>query len=305
MSYVIGIDGGASKTHAVVSDHGGVVLGEGTAGPANLHTVEAPEIKRNIIQAVEQAKKEAGVEGEPGAVCLGVAGLDAPSDQVRADALLKEVFADVSHRVALNDTVIARRSNSKLPYGFAIIAGTGSNAFAINAAGEQAFAGGLGHLLADEGSAYAFGLSALRAAVRADDGREDSVLGTLVKKKLGVASMREAVPIVYASDFSKSDIAAFAPLVDRAAEKNDEVARSIIEQGADELTQMVVALARKLEMTEVVCDLVMIGSQINNSPLLKQKFTRSVQTHLPTISFVENTNDAVVGAVRIATDLIS
>lgn len=308
MDYVIGIDAGGTKVHVMITNLSGKVLGEGLGGPANLYSVTEQLASAHVEEAVEAAYKAAGIkEKNPRSICMGIAGLDSPHYQALADKLLFAAFPDVPkmRRKAVNDVVIARRSNSESKYGFAIISGTGSNAYAVHPNGKEAFAGGMGHLLADEGGAYSVGLQVLRAAVRDEDEREPSVIGDMVKEKLGVGSMRDAIQVIYGDDFGKKEIADFAPIVDLAGAQDDAVARRILEEAASELVLMITTLARRLDMEDMEASLVMIGSQLKHSEVLQALFRKKMGEVLPKVEIIAATHPPVLGAVRLAIDLLS
>ncbi|MFH1712504.1 MAG: BadF/BadG/BcrA/BcrD ATPase family protein [Patescibacteria group bacterium] len=302
MDFVIGIDGGGSKSRVAVADLSGKILAQSEGGPTNLHTIPLTKIIENVKKATWQTMQAVPVKGDPRAICFGTAGLDAPKDKVTADGIISELFPNVPKKISVNDTVIAWRSNSDLEFGFALISGTGSNSFGLNQAGKSAFVGGLGDVLSDEGSAFAVGQAALRAAVRDEDGRAPSKLRPLVLEALGMPSMRESVPFIYDSDFGKQDIAALAPLVDKAVEQGDKVARHILEKAGDDLALMICTLARRLEMEDTECDLVLIGSQINNSEIIFNRFAETIRSTLPKVRIKKAEQPAVVGAVRLAID---
>src|SRR5205085_1885323 len=59
--YVLGVDGGGTKTHAVIADEHGRVLGEGFAGPSNPLRVGVNTAAAAVREAVDQACDAAGV----------------------------------------------------------------------------------------------------------------------------------------------------------------------------------------------------------------------------------------------------
>jgi len=303
MDIVIGIDGGATKTHVLIETVKGKKVGEGIGGPSNPHTVSLATVERHIRQGLTKAgysKKDVA------AVCMGIAGLDSPQDQRHLDRVARSIFPQVpsSKRLVVNDTVIARRSNSDLLYGLCIISGTGSNAYGINKQGKEAFVGGMDWLLTDAGSGYMVGREVLRVAVQGEDGRQKSLLEKLVKKKLNVRQMREAVPKIYDERFGKEQVASFAPLADVAAAKKDAVARQILFSAADDLVEMIEVLAKKLNMQRTKADLVMIGSQINKSKVIQKRFKKHVHAKFPLLSFRPAKHKPVSGAILLARDLL-
>jgi N-acetylglucosamine kinase-like BadF-type ATPase len=300
-NYVIGIDAGATKTQLVIADEDGEFLANEKGGPANLHTVEKADIKQHLSAVYQTARRSAGVEGVPKAVCIGVSGLDAPDDRELIEDILANVFPRVSEdkRIAVNDIVIARRSNSDKPYGVALISGTGSNGYGVNKSGQEAFVGGLDWLLTDDGSGFQVGMRSLRAAVKSEDGRRASKLEELVKGRLKVDSMRELVPGIY-KKFEKSYIASFAPLVDTAKADGDKVAKEILDAACDDLFEMLEALMKRLKLKNTACDLVLVGGQINQSEYLSKQFNKRVKKTFKKLKVKKASSPPVKGAVKIA-----
>jgi N-acetylglucosamine kinase-like BadF-type ATPase len=120
--------------------------------------------------------------------------------------------------------------------GIVVLAGTGSISYGQDRAGKSARSGGFGFLLADEGSGYWLGHQALRATVRAADGRgPDTRIRPIVFEALEVSSVSDLVPRVYEKGLPKHRIAALAGVVQRARDEGDAVAAALIDAGAREL----------------------------------------------------------------------
>src|SRR5690606_32133686 len=129
--------------------------------------------------------------------------------------------------------------------GLLVIAGTGSVAWGRAEDGRAARAGGWGHLLGDEGSGYALGLEALRAVVRAHDGRAPET--TLRDAVLSHARARAPEELIaWAATAAKADIAALAPRVAAAAREGDAAARAIVDRAAHDLAGHIRALHARL-----------------------------------------------------------
>jgi N-acetylglucosamine kinase-like BadF-type ATPase len=144
--------------------------------------------------------------------------------------------------------------------GIVQIAGTGSSCFGMNASGESWRSGGWGHVMADEGSSYWFGVEALRAAVRAYDGRgPQTELLDRVRERLRLAEMNDIMRRVYVEGMAPAEIAALAPDVIAAARRLDPVACQLVQQGAREIADCVVAVAQRLGMEGGPCELALVG----------------------------------------------
>ena len=173
--------------------------------------------------------------------------MDRPHDEEVIRGILRRLGHRETARV-VNDAAIALVAGAPERVGIVVLAGTGSIAYGADRAGSTARSGGYGFLLADEGSGYWLGHQALRAAVRAADGRGPrALLAGLVFEALEVGSVAELVPRVYEKGLPKHRIAALAPLVQKAARRRATPwpPRSS-SQAAHELALAARAVARQL-----------------------------------------------------------
>ncbi len=167
--YFLGVDGGQSRTTAIIGDEQGRVLGVGIGGPSNHAgaaegTAKFLDAMRSCLNA---ACDQAGFEADGlhfSSACLGFSG--GPHDK---EALLKTVLS--SDRISLtHDALIALAGATAGEPGLITIAGTGSIAFGRNGRGQTARAGGWGYMFGDEGGAFWIASQALRAALRQEEG---------------------------------------------------------------------------------------------------------------------------------------
>jgi glucosamine kinase len=226
--FVVGIDAGGTKTVGLLADEKGEVVSEARAGGANLQTHGELQVEKVLHGVIESL-----VTREPvSAVCLGIAGVDRPSDENLIRGILRRLGYREAVRV-VNDAVIALVAGAPERSGIVLLAGTGSIAYGEHPSGRSARAGGYGYFLADEGSAYWLGHEALRAVVRAADSRgPETQLAALVFRALDAASVPDLVPIVYEKGLQRTEVARLAGLVQQAAESGDAEANRILRRRA-------------------------------------------------------------------------
>ena len=127
----------------------------------------------------------------------------------------------------IEDAALLLAAGTPDGWGVAVVAGTGSMAFARGADGRTARAGGWGPLLGDEGSGYAIALAGLRAAARAADGRAAATpLTDRLLAAFGLTRPEELIGVVYRGG-DRAALAALAPVVLEAADAGDAVAAEI------------------------------------------------------------------------------
>jgi N-acetylglucosamine kinase-like BadF-type ATPase len=297
--HVLGIDAGGTKTVGLLADETGRVVAEARSGGANLQTHGELEVEKVLHAVIEDlAERERVV-----ALCLGIAGVDRPRDESVVRGILRRLGYRQRVRV-VNDAVIALVAGAAERFGIVVLAGTGSIAFGVAADGRSARAGGYGYLLADEGSAYWLGHQALRAVVRAGDGRSARTrLEELTFEKLGIQSAAELVPLVYEQEMPRYRIAALAPLVESARAAGDAVAAGILDLAARELALAARTVARTLGLGEQAFPVVLAGGVFKASPALAPALLQHLEMPLaqPRALDVEPAR----GAVMLALDLLA
>jgi len=304
MTYVLGVDGGGTKTVAWLgraAANGGVeVIGRGSAGPSNPRSVGLDQALASIDAAVVAAFVAAGVERRPvRSACLAVAG--AGRDAERRALSDWAGAAGLAERIAVvHDAEPLLASSPRPGVGVALVAGTGSFAFARNERGETARVGGWGYLFGDEGSGYAIGVAALRAAARSTDGRgPHTALVDALLKHLGLATPQELVAAVYERAPDRGRVASLAPLVSSVADTGDAVADAILSTAAHDLAGHVATLVATLRFDTASFPLVLSGGLLIQGHSVRQRVLSAIATSGLTAEIVQ-VPEPVHGALLLA-----
>jgi len=296
--YVLGIDGGGTKTAVCAADLQGNILSVFKTGAINLNGESADNVKKNLHGIFREASLKIGDLQYIRSVCIGAAGIS------NADArlFLENTVRDAGYTGRL---IIAGDHQTALfgalgnPVGIILIAGTGSICYGRNASGKEHRAGGYGYLIDDEGSGYAIGRDILKAMVRSHDGREEkTVLTQMVLEQLKVSTIEEVIGFLYHKNTNKRDIAALAPILARALEEGDEAARKIASKCCGELVKLVSPVAEKLGLED--CYLAMAGSILQKDAFIRKGFIDAIQRKFPGMVCTDPKNDASYGAVLMA-----
>jgi N-acetylglucosamine kinase-like BadF-type ATPase len=302
---ILAIDGGGTKTIAwlAILDHQNAakVIGRGKSGPSNCRSVGTAQATENLDRAIESAFQDAHRQRTSVAsACFSLAGADRPVEKEEIDS-----WAD-KHEIAdsltiTNDAIPVLYAASSVGVGIALISGTGSVAIGRNTEGVTARCGGWGGLLGDEGSGYQIALAGLKAAVSAADGRgPDTKLLSDILDHFKIEDASDLIPAIYGPQTNRSTIAKLAPIVFRAAESDDSVANSIVERAASDLSELVVTLASKLDLTEKSFMLAISGGVLLSQPTLVDKIRhRMADSGLKHVS-VTSVQEPVAGALNIA-----
>ncbi len=301
MTYFLGVDGGASKTAALVVDENGNALGRGLSGGSNHLRVGIEVATRNVERAVNIALVEAGIaiRNVEYAYC-GIAGSDHPLHRQKViDAL--QIFFPRGNFIVDTDARIALTGAVGFGGGIVIISGTGSVAFGRNDAGDEARSGGWGPTLGDEGSGFWIAREGLSAIVRAHDGRGFATgMTDLLCNDYAMCSPDDLPKFVYAATTHVDDIARYGKLVIEAAQMNDDVAREILARGGSELAECVLAIARKLHMTDSEFPVAYVGGAFHAGDLLLNPMRLRIQRDAPRASLVPPSHSPVEGAAMMA-----
>lgn len=234
MAYFLGIDAGGSHCRSRLIDAEGTVIGTGQTGPANAR-IGMDKLYATLSDAIGQAIDASGLdEGQVVSIRagMGIAGISRPGIR---DALaeLNFPFAAVRYET---DAVIANLGAHGGQDGATLIIGTGSIA-QVRFEGKDFSIGGYGFPISDEGSGAALGLSAMRHALRALDGRtQPTPLSSAVTARFGHETARA---IAWMDQATPRDYAALAPVVMDYAEANDAIARSIVEDAAQHIERFI------------------------------------------------------------------
>jgi N-acetylglucosamine kinase-like BadF-type ATPase len=299
--YFLGVDGGASKTAALVIDADGQPLGRGVAGPSNHLRVGIETATRNIERAVNIALVEAGmaIRQVEYAYC-GIAGADHPAHRQRVIDSLK-IFFPKGNFIVDNDARIALTGAVGFGSGVVVISGTGSVAFGRNDSGLEARAGGWGPTIGDEGSGYAIARDGLSAIVRAHDGRgRRTKMTELLCYDYDMCSPEDLPRFVYATTTHADDIARYGKLVIEAARVGDEVAVEILERAGRELAECVLAVARRLSLTPTTFPVAYVGGVFNAEDMLLGPMRTVVANEAPQATLNPPHHTPVEGAAMMA-----
>lgn len=302
----LGIDGGGTHTTALLvaasstKDQAWTLLGRGEAGPSNLQAVGPERALDALNTVVDRAFAAADLSrGKVARACLGLAGAGRDEDQARVRSWAERVHLAQSTQVT-GDAPLLLAAGTPHGWGVAVIAGTGSMAFARSAAGTTARAGGWGYLLGDEGSGYALTLAGLQAVARMADQRGPATsLAERFLQELGLKQPQELIGAIYRGDLTRPALAATAPVVLEAARTGDAVAARLVAEAAEQLAQTVAAAARQVGLASPV-PLAVAGGLLRGSVEYREQVLQRLAILGIEAGPVTLVHEPAEGAVRMA-----
>lgn len=276
----IGVDGGGTNTIGVAANEWGAVKACGVTEATNHRHVGLDQAVDTLEKLVTELLRDSG-EQEADGVFFGLAGIDTDKDYEVVSRALKTIPRIKSFELR-NDTEILYYAATYGKPGIVVIAGTGANVYGKNSLNESWRAGDHGHILGDQGSAYYVAVEALRAAMKAYDGRGPSTaLEAKICELYGVRDLGELPGVFYALGQGVSEIASLARYVAQVAEEGDAVAAKILEDGAHSLAEAVLAVASKLGMLNDEITVGSGGGMFRNTKHFWQPFAAKVRSMLP------------------------
>lgn len=302
--YYLAVEGGATKSTALLADERGNVVKEWKGKMLNYHAIGKEEFEKNLAELLDPVLDEA--KAYRVRAVFGLAGLNTDEDRTFYKDAIASLLPAGSFCDVVNDAKIALEL--KCPdakHRILVISGTGANVYGES--GEK-YARSIGwdFILGDEGSSYAVGLKALKAAIQSWDGRrEKSVLEELALEKVGVNTMEELNAKIY-SEINKKEtnlkhyIASFSGLVDEGIRRDDKQAMEIREETARDLLSGIRAVIKRLNLENEEFCIGFIGSGWR-MPGLLEMVKKAVKSEFPGASFSANEENAgVYGAILLA-----
>ncbi len=249
-TFVVGIDGGGTKTAAELCNDRGEVMVTAQGGPSNFQVIGVARTSEVLLRVVQSCCSKAGIPVTSlRAIVVGLTGAGRSSDQRTMKSglrrLAKSSGVQLPRTVIQSDATIALEGAFSGEAGIIAIVGTGSIAFGKDENGTLFRVGGWGRIIGDEGSGYSIGREGLRAVARElDGGHLTTKLTKLFARRFGLKSQKEIIHQLYQKNF---DVASLAPLVLRGAQERDKVALEIVKQSANELVSTIDVLIRKMK----------------------------------------------------------
>jgi len=296
--HVLGIDAGGTKTVCLLADAEGRIVAEARGGGANLQASGELEVEKVLHGVMEQAIGDREVR--PDVVCLGIAGVDRPTDADAVRGIMRRLGFK-SRTLIVNDALVALVAGVGDSAGVVLVAGTGSIAYGRDGSGRAARSGGWGYLLGDEGGGFWIGRSALAAVVRQFDGRGPATMLTdLVLTEMHLGSPTELIHAIYDKGLQRRAIAAIAAVVQRAADAGDAMASEILTRAGAELGAAAASVIGRLGMRGDLFRTVLAGGIFHAIPALVADVRGRLSEVAPRSETQLLTVEPAVGAVRLA-----
>jgi len=303
---VVGVDGGGTKTEAVIMDANQRVIGEGRSGPSNPLRVGLAASAAAVREAIDIACAMAKLRrGDLVAAEIGLAGARRHELRERMREMLTAL--GIGEIEVVTDADIALYGATDGAPGLVVIAGTGSICCGINSRGKSFCAGGWGPISGDEGAGAWLARRALRAIAYASDGRGPTTMLTdLACAYFHVTTADDLTTAIYAPTITNERLAGFGKDVVEAAKRKDSIALEIVTEGGRELGLAAVAVIRQLQLEKERFQIAYVGGVFRASgDLVLNPLRAEVKKIAPRAYFEPPHFAPAVAAARMARERIN
>lgn len=287
MEYIIGVDGGGTKTTATLYNNKMEVLGHFLGGPMNLQVVNGDKVKEVFENMLTYFK----LKSQDVKIGVGAAGAGRPEDVEKLKTILKDIgFKKYSVSSDAHIGLLAIHGKSD---GMMIISGTGSIGFAVKDSILYR-KGGWGHVLGDEGSGYFIGLSLGKKLFQSFD-RDENFPEKLLQEILKLTNTKDSgefLKWIYKND--KGEIAKLSSIVLKNIDYR--ICQEIIEKAVEDLKDLVFHLKKVTNLNSVG----FVGGIIENETIVRKKLLFELKKL--NIEFVERKYTNEYGATLLLED---
>ncbi|WP_099352532.1 N-acetylglucosamine kinase [Fredinandcohnia onubensis] len=304
---LLAVDGGGTKTLAVLVDANGTILGEGRAGATNYHVAGASKVREALEKSILSAFKDAGIDpsnmGNVKKAVFALAGIDTDNDEKEVSRVVKETVNGLQIKIERlqveNDCLSALLGSTQNKAGVLLIAGTGSIVFAHDGNNRIVRSGGWGHRFGDEGSGYWIGKQAIKSVLKMQDGRgEDTLLTKLVLEKFDFTKIEELYNWAYSDAYSVDDVGALATTVDEAFRLGDPVSKRILERAVEELLLLVHTAIENAGIQQNEFDLILQGGVFQHNHYIKNQVRNRIQLNFPKVNMITTTEEPIWSIIK-------
>jgi len=301
MRYVLGFDGGGTKTDCVLMDETGAILARARSGASNPTTFGEDTSLASLTHGAADALRAAGKSKQYVAYLVaGISGAGEPAMRCALQSGLQLRFPNAKICVT-SDLVLSLAATGEIP-SVVVIAGTGSAVLGRTTPVKLARAGGFGPVIGDPGSAYDIGRKAAAVCVQKHLNNEAFSLGAKILATFGwkfyeFLDQARAQP---AAVFPK-----IFPVLANAAESGDAAAQALLTAGAQDLRDQAREVIEKLKLTGASFFLAKTGGVFDGSPFLNSQFDSMIQEIAPKARIGPLPRSVAEAAARLAREALT
>jgi N-acetylglucosamine kinase-like BadF-type ATPase len=316
---VLAIDGGNSKTDVALVASDGALLASARGPGINAHEVGVDQtvmildavVKQAVAQLGRRYRSRGGWVAQHTVACL--ANADLPEEEAEhATAVQAQGWSATA--TVVNDTFAILRAG--LPdggsgpgshWGVAVVCGAGINCVGVAPDGQVTRYLALGTISGDWGGGLGLGFEVLWHAMRAEDGRgQDTALAGYLTGHFGVEKVEDVTIGIHKGKIPGDDLIGLAPILLRAADEGDPVARTVVSRLAEEISVMAITAMRRLGLTTLATPVVLGGGVLTaRNPQLMSGISRQLAEAAPAAEVRVIDVPPVAGAALLGLDHVN
>lgn len=302
--YVLAIDGGGTKTSAVICDNAGRIYAKVITTRSNPTAMNTQFFEMTLHELMQQLRQQnEQIFQEVSSCFVAMAGVK----ELYAEPVVEKILRQYVHNTALitieNDALGALYAGTLGQPGIVQIAGTGAITLGYDENMEMHRIGGWGYLFDDKGSGYYIGMKALEAVFQSYDGRMPSTsLTAPILQHFDVDNVEKLIACIYNDEHPRTNIAPLSKYVMEAADNSDAVAASIMEEACVDFYKAIKVCFDKMVWHKSSIEIVLAGGVFTNIDFFINKLTQLVENTSVTFEFkkavLEPIGGAAVGALK-------
>jgi len=277
MRYVLGFDGGGTKTECVLMDETGAILARSRSGASNAVNVgpqaSAAALAEAGLQALHSVSK---APQEVAYIVAGISGAGEPKARSAIQFALQPTFPNAAI-IVTSDLLLTLGATGEIP-SVVVIAGTGSAVLGRTEPLKLARAGGFGPIIGDQGSANDIGRKATALCFQKFLNNEKFPLTEEIRRVFSCTwdqfldLVRNQPTLTFPKIF---------PIVARAAESGDPSARALLIAAVKDLRDQVLEVLRQLQLQNATFFLAKTGGVFDGSAFLNAEFDSLIREIAP------------------------
>jgi N-acetylglucosamine kinase-like BadF-type ATPase len=302
MRYVLGLDGGGTKTECVVARDDGAIVGHARGGGVNRNFINAEGFERSVHDAVQGALDSAPEVHELAWVVGSMS-----CDGVTMRAIAQAYHLEASHMQWVGESLPARSASEvahqRIP-DLVVVSGTGSLVSGWGVDGRQRVVGGAGSIVGDEGSAYWVGVRALTRLVECFDGRRPfERFARELTDAIGIHEHRKLIDYVYGhgvKPITRDEMAAVAPHVSVIANNGEPFAIDLFRRAGEELAFQANAVIRMLGLQNEPVQVQLYGGCFRAGRVIIEPLQQAVCAYNARAQMLPPLKGTAIGAAAMA-----
>jgi len=296
--HYLGVDIGATKSHALISDETGRALGAGVGGAGNYEVVGYQGLAETLNAVTDEALRMAGTSKDQLAGAgFGIAGYDWLAERESTRQAIQTLGLSAPFEF-VNDTIIGLLAGATEGWGVAVVAGTSNNCWGRDRQGREGRVTGCGPWMGEYGGASELVAKAVQAVALAWTQRGPAT--HLTEAFMDLTGATDIVDLLEGLALERYQLsAADAPIVFQAAAEGDKVAQGTICWAGRELGSLAIGVIRQLSFEQLDFEVVLIGSLFQGSPTLTETMSATIHTVAPKARLVRLAAPPVVGGVLL------